>query len=343
MEEILKTMIYLSAALFMGWSLGANDAANIFGTAVATRMVRFRTAAIIMGIMIALGAVVSGAGPVETLGSLAEVVALEEAFVISLAAALTMLLMTKRGMPVSSSQAIVGAILGWNLQKGSIIQVDLLYKIAGTWVFAPVLGALFAMCFYGAYRSVRRYKRVHILKEDRFLRRGLLVAGAFGSYSLGANNMANVIGVYSNSVHLEDITMMGWRVLTGQQLLFLLGAIAVAVGVFTYSRRVMETVGSEILRLTPAAALVVVMASATVLFIFASQGLKNALIMAGLPPIPLVPVSQSQTVVGAIVGIGLAKGGRIQNVRKLATIAAAWVITPLLAMVLSFFLLRFFM
>ena len=342
MENIIRTMIYLSAGLFMGWSLGANDAANIFGTAVTTRMVRFRTAAMIMGIMIALGAVVSGAGPVETLGSLGAIINMEEAFIVSLTAALAVLLMTKRGLPVSTSQAIVGAIVGWNLQKGDSIQVDVLYRIVGTWVFAPVLGAIFAMIFYLCLKSLRKHTRVHILKEDRFLRLALLAAGAFGAYSLGANNMANVVGVFTNSVHVGDLTIMGWRIFTGQQWLFLLGAAAVALGVFTYSHRVMETVGNDIVRLTPAAALVVVLASASVLFIFASQGLKNTLIMVGLPSFPLVPVSQSQTVVGAVVGIGLIRGGRNLNLRKLAMIAGGWVVTPLLAMVLSFFLLSFY-
>jgi len=198
-------------------------------------MVRFKTAAIIMGIMIALGAVVSGAGPVETLGTLGEIVELEEAFAVSLTAALTVLLMTRRGLPVSTSQAIVGAIVGWNLQKGDNIQFDILYKIAGTWIFAPVLGAIFAMIFYIILKAFQKHAQVHILKEDRFLRIALLVAGAFGSYSLGANNMANVIGVFTNSVHISDINIMGWRILSGQQLLFLVGAAAVATGIFMYS------------------------------------------------------------------------------------------------------------
>ena len=53
---------YLSSGLFLGWSLGANDAANIFGTAVGTRMVRFATAALIASVFVILGAVISGAG-----------------------------------------------------------------------------------------------------------------------------------------------------------------------------------------------------------------------------------------------------------------------------------------
>ena len=55
-------LIFLSSALFLGWSLGANDAANVFGTAVGSRMVSFTKAAFICGIFVILGAVVSGAG-----------------------------------------------------------------------------------------------------------------------------------------------------------------------------------------------------------------------------------------------------------------------------------------
>ena len=45
-------IFFLSSGLFLGWSLGANDAANVFGSAVGSKMVRFKTAAIISSIFI---------------------------------------------------------------------------------------------------------------------------------------------------------------------------------------------------------------------------------------------------------------------------------------------------
>ena len=66
----LTIIVFLLGGLFLGWSLGANDAANVFGTAVGTRMIRFKTAAIVCGIFVILGAVISGAGTTETLGKL---------------------------------------------------------------------------------------------------------------------------------------------------------------------------------------------------------------------------------------------------------------------------------
>ena len=66
-------LIFLSSGLFLGWSLGANDAANVFGTAVGSRMVRFTTAALICGAFVVLGAFVSGTGAAQTLGKLGAV------------------------------------------------------------------------------------------------------------------------------------------------------------------------------------------------------------------------------------------------------------------------------
>ena len=68
---------FLSSGLFLGWSLGANDASNVFGTAVGTRMIRFRTAAICCAVFIVLGAVIGGAGTSATLGKLGEINAID--------------------------------------------------------------------------------------------------------------------------------------------------------------------------------------------------------------------------------------------------------------------------
>ncbi len=57
---------FLTSVLFLGWSLGANDAANVFGSAVGTRMVSFKKTAIISGIFVIIGAVWQGAGVSHT-------------------------------------------------------------------------------------------------------------------------------------------------------------------------------------------------------------------------------------------------------------------------------------
>ncbi len=72
-----------------------------------------------------------------------------------------------------------------------------LTKIVSTWVTGPLLGMLLQPCFFILLlrRSLTRMQ-IHVIKLDSIIRIGLVVAGAFGAYSLGANNIANVMGVF---------------------------------------------------------------------------------------------------------------------------------------------------
>jgi len=331
---------FLTSGLFLGWSLGANDAANVFGSAVGTKMVRFRKAAIIAGIFVIIGAVVQGAGASHTLGKLGKIDAIAGAFTVALAAAITVFYMTKFKLPVSTTQAIVGGIIGWNLYTGNPTDMQSLTKILITWVSGPILGAIFSIILYYLLKLVIEKTKPHLLKLDAFLRLALIVVGAFGSYSLGANNIANVMGIFVSAVPLPELDLVLFK-LSGVQQLFLIGGISIAIGIFTYSKRIMEQVGGNIVQLSSEAALVVVLAQSLVLFIFSSQTLSDFSVSLGLPAIPLVPVSSSQAIVGAIIGIGILKGGREIKYGVLGEIAVGWVTTPVIAGLIAFFALFF--
>lgn len=337
---MIEVIIYLSSGLFLGWSLGANDAANIFGTAVGSRMVKFSTAALIMTIFVILGSVFSGAGASNTLGALGQVGTLPAAFVVAFSAAITVSWMTKLSLPVSTSHSIVGGIIGWNLYSGFTTDFAVLREIVGAWIFSPILSSFFAIILYFIFKKYLNHAKIHLLHIDFYTRVGLLIAGAFGAYSLGANNIANVMGVFTGIMEIPDFNF-GIITFSGAQQLFLLGGIAISVGVITYSKRVMLTVGSDIMDISPIGAFIVVLASSTTLFVFASAALKDFLIMLGLPSLPLVPVSSSQAVVGAVLGLGLAKGGRNINFKLLGKIGVGWIITPITAAIISFILLFF--
>lgn len=333
-------LFFLSSGLFLGWSLGANDAANVFGSAVGSRMLKFKKAAIIASIFVILGAVIQGAGASHTLGKLGSVSALAGSFTVALAAAITVFAMTKWKVPVSTSQAIVGAIIGWNFYTGNDTDYNSLTKIVTTWVAGPILGAIFAILIYLALSTYLNRAKIHLVKMDAYMRFGLIVVGAFGSYSLGANNIANVMGVFVPAIPLDPIDL-GLFVLSGAQQLFLVGSVAIAVGIITYSKKVMATVGSDLMELSPISALVVVFSHSMVLFVFSSQGLSNFVQSIGFPAIPLVPVSSSQAIVGAILGLGLLKGGRNVNFKILGSISIGWISTPIIAGLLSFISLFF--
>ena len=329
-------LIFLSSGLFLGWSLGANDAANVFGTAVGSRMVRFTTAALICGVFVVLGAFVSGTGAAQTLGKLGAVNALGGSFMAALAAGLTVYWMTKLGLPVSTSQAIIGSIIGWNLFSDSYTDISSLLKILSTWIICPLLSAVIAALLFTLAKIFVRKIGVGLIRMDGYTRLALILAGAFGAYSLGANNIANVMGVFVPVAPFPDLQFGQDFSVSSAQQLFLVGGLAIAVGVFTYSKRVMMTVGSELMTLTPLAAWVAVMSHSIVLFLFASERLEQLLANMSLPTIPLVPVSSSQAVVGAVIGIGMLQGGREIQWPRIYGIVRGWVITPVISCLLCF-------
>jgi PiT family inorganic phosphate transporter len=331
--------IYLLSGLFLGWNLGANDAGNIFGTATSTKILRYTTAIVISSVFVMLGAMLSGFGATHTLGALGDVNAIAGSFTVSLSAALTVFLLMKRGLVVSVSQAIVGAILGWNLFTSSPTDMKSLAQIVFSWVLNPLLAGLFAFATYQLIMYFLRKTKLHLLRIDQFMRILTILVIAFGAYSLGANNISKVIGVFISSSPFTDIRISESIVITSMYQLFFTGALSIVVGIVTYSKNTTETVGTKIFKLTPVSSISVIFGASLVLFLFSSTTIEKILNNVGLPSFPLVPVSITQAIVGAVIGIGIAKGGRYINYKILLKIGAGWVITPLAAALLCLVLL----
>ena len=337
----LTYLFFLSSGLFLGWSLGANDASNIFGTAVGSKMVKFKTAAFISSIFVIIGAVYGGQGGTETLGALGAVNALGGAFMVSLSAAITVYWMAKIGISVSTSQAIVGGIIGWNLFSQKNTDVSVLTKICSTWILCPLITGIVAILLYLILKNIIKKSHIHLLRQDYYIRIGLIVSGALCAYSLGANNIANIIGVFADSVPFKPVRIGQYFQLSGLQILFLLGGISISAGIVTYSKKVILTVGNNLMKMTPLVALVVVLAQALTLFLFSLKGLQHFLMSHNLPTFPLVPVSSTQAVIGAILGLGLLKGGRGINWNITLKLILGWITTPLITMGICFVSLFF--
>ena len=164
-----------------------------------------------------------------------------------------------------------------------------------------------AVVVYRALAAINNRLSLSLLESDMFLRVGLVAAGSYGAFALGANNVANVTAVYVGAGHLSMMTAT------------LVGGLSIGLGIFTFSKRVMVTVGSRLVRLDPFSALVVLLAEAITVHFYTFVG---------------VPVSTSQAVIGAVIGIGLLKGIRTVSARTLLSILSGWVLTPLIAAVL---------
>jgi inorganic phosphate transporter, PiT family len=295
-------MAALLGGVFLGWSLGANHAANCFGSAVASRMVRFWTAAGLCAAGVVLGALLEGQAGIETLRGLTSI-DLEQAVAITVAVALTVTAMTWFNLPVSTSQGVVGAILGIGFLNQQINLTEL-EKVVVCWFGTPFCAIAAAWAIYKILAIIYNRLQISIFQADILLRIGLIVAGFYASYTLGANNVANATAVF-----------VGAGTLTVFQAT-LIGGLSIAFGVLTYSRGVMETVGRKLVRLDPFSALIVVLAEALTVHFYAIIG---------------VPVSTTQAVIGAVLGIGIIRGANTINRKMLYGILTGWFLTPPLA------------
>ena len=356
--------LLLFAGLFMGWSLGTNDAANAFGTAVATRVVKYRTAIIIIAVMVMVGAVLFGDQNINKLSSIAtnnQVTASAEqvdaaiangtlgalklksaikAAIIFTCAAVTVFVMSYLKFPVSANQSVTGAVIGWGLcyadYSDPVVRGQNLGEILefmSTWLINPLGAAIISFVLVFLVKKFIEKWLTSMKHYDIIIRIGYIVAGGFSAYSIGQNSSASVTAFYydatgkgANLIYGND----GW--LTGARIAAIIGGIAIAVGVLTFSKRVMMTVGSSIAEISQVDGFVVIISSAL-----------TVVLMGNLMGIP---VSTSQSVVGAVIGAGLVNGVKKVHFGVLKNVAIAWVSSPtvagLLAYAVAFFTRSYF-
>lgn len=296
------------SGVFLGWALGSNDASNVFGTAVASRMVKFWTAAILCSVFVILGALLQGQEGIATYQKLSPMPA-NLAFIVGLAAGATVTLMSYWRLPVSTSQAVVGALVMLGVLRNNL-DASSLVKVVICWVSTPFGAAIITIFLYFTVGKLTNVLAPTLFMYDKGLRWMLILAGSYGSYALGANNVANVTGPFAGPGMLSPFAAC------------LIGSGAIALGVLTYSRNVMLTVGKDLVRLDAFTAFISILSMAVTVHIFAEIG---------------VPVSTSQAIVGAVLGIGFIKGMKTINTRTLGRILFGWLGTPAIAALVAYF------
>lgn len=304
----------LIGGVFLGWGLGSNDAANIFGTGVAARVLTYRTATILISIFVVVGALSEGYKSMDIVGEMSTM-SNTAAFIAAFSAGLCVAVFSYLSLPVATSQAIMGAVLGIGLISG-IPDFTRMYKVLLCWIFTPIGAMVIGRVLYPVLGNALQKVLSDLQLRNIFIRWALLFAGCYGAYSLGANNVANVTGVYVGSGLLTPLQAA------------LIGSLSIASGVLTYSKKVMDTVGKKIVELDGFSAFVSTFSAAITVHVFTQVG---------------VPVSTSQAIVGGVTGVGLVKGVRTVSRRTLIEIAVGWVSTPLSSGVIAYLLMRFYL
>ena len=298
----------IATAFFMAWAIGANDSAKAVGTAVGSGIIGFKGAVLVIWIFVTMGAVLGGSGVSNTVAGLAYGMGWLEIVLVLFSAASAVTLASLWGNPISTTQAIIGALVGASLALDLPVNWGIVTKIILTWVISPVLAGLFSIGIYFIYK--KSLNRIKCLKTLELAQKWLaFVAAAYASFNLGMNELANVVGLAGGELPTR---------------VFL--ALSLGLGALTFSYEVMMTVGRDLAPLGPTSG-------------FSAQ--MGASLAVTLANIFGIPVSSGQAIVGAISGVSVYKGEPV-NKKALQGILRGWVTAPLGAGLLAFVLVWLF-
>jgi len=299
----------------VGWNIGANDTANCIGTTVGCGLISFKTAVILVASFAILGAVLQGEHVMKTIGK--GIVSSEldyRAILVSMTCSgIFVTLATFFRIPVSTSQAIVGGVIGIGLAVGAEINYSKVFTIAGSWVLCPILVMVLSYLLSHVMGYILRRLHYGAMLVQNAIGWLAILSACYVAYSMGANNAGNAVGPIAN---------LG---IVPTKVLLLIGGVSIAIGAATYGRKVADTVGKGITPLDIPGAFVAQISSAFGMHLFSMLG---------------IPVSTSSAIVGAVVGVGLVKGANAIRRKTIITIMVGWVLTPILAGVSSFVLYR---
>jgi PiT family inorganic phosphate transporter len=382
--------------LFMTWGIGANDVANALGTSVGSGAITVRTAIIIAAIFEFLGAAFAGGHVTKTIrkGIIDPTLVADRPEILVfgmlaalLAAAIWLMIASIKGWPVSTTHAIVGALVGFGIAGIGIEAVNwgMIGQIAASWVISPLIGGVLAFALVisiqrlilradkpleSAIRWVPAYaflvgfvmalvtlfKGLKHLDLDLSIPMSFVLAAGFGlavalggrflvnrvkidpaadrdfqftnverifvplmiftacamAFAHGSNDVANGIGPLAAVLAL---VRSGGDVSQAAALpiwVLVLGGCGIVLGLATYGYRVMQTIGKKITELTPSGGFCATMAAAATVVLASRTGM---------------PVSTTHIAVGAVMGVGLARGFAALDLRVIGSIFIAWVVT----------------
>jgi len=192
--------------------------------------------------------------------------------------------------------------------------------------FGPALLASTVLAVFaavGAAFFIRRVKVASANSQFTYVERGFrwlqVMTACYVAFAHGANDVGNAVGplagiygVWASGALQTSVGVPLW--------ILAVGGTGIVIGLFMYGHKVMETVGTKITELVPSRGFSAEFAAATTVLVCSKMGL---------------PISTTHTLVGAVIGIGMARGFAALEMRVVASIFSAWVVTLPIAFLLS--------
>lgn len=360
----------LFLGFYMAWNIGANDVANAMGTSVGSKALTIGKAVVLAAILEFSGAFFAGAKVSETIqqGIIdPHVFAMDPmTFVLGmlsvlLSTGILLQVASYFALPVSTTHAIVGSVLGFGVFVGGVHAVNWVEVgwISLSWVFSPLCSGVIAYVLFAFIQRlslVPSYMKVgvpimHVLFARRLPPLPVLTTGygqesalssekgfvflqilsaSLVAFAHGANDVSNAIGPVSAIFSALKTGVAGGASKVPVWLLAF-GGVGMVAGLATWGWRVIETVGKKITELTPRRGFAAEFGTALTVLSASKLGL---------------PVSTTHALIGAIVGVGLVGGAHTINFTMFRGILISWAVTlPLcsLCTVIVFYILKSFL
>lgn len=308
MDGALVAAIVVATAF--NFTNGVNDAADAVATLVATRTARPGPALLVAVVFTLLGPLVLGAAVATTIGNLISVPAADVVAVVGAGAGAALLWNLGswwRGLPSSSTHALVGGLVGAALVVQGLDAVDwgTVAVVVAALLASPALGFLAGFIGVRASRfSLRRATQ----RVERPIRGGQWASSAVLAFAHGANDAAKATGVIVVMLvatnHSTGTSAPLWVVA--------LATISLTVGTAVGGWRIVRTVGLGIFRLRPLDGLVSQTGSAVIVLGASALG---------------APVSTSQVLSSSVAGVGSGQRWRHVHWHVVRNIGLAWLVT----------------
>jgi PiT family inorganic phosphate transporter len=320
----------LVVGLYMAWNVGANDVANAMGTSVGSRAITIRQAILIAAIFEFSGAVLFGKHVTDTIRKgIVDPAAITDPHIIALgafsailAAGLWITVATWKGLPVSTTHSVVGAMTGFGLAAAGtgVVNWGKMGKIVASWIVSPIAGAIVAFISFSLFRYFVLKNYPDRARIERVFAYFQLMTACFVAFSHGSNDVANAIGPVAAALEFsrEGATMTSKVPVPIWLLAF--GGAGIVVGLATWGYRVMATIGERVTEITPTRGFCAEFATASVVLANSQIGL---------------PISTTHTLVGSVIGVGMARGIKALNLRIIMDIMKSWIATVPIAAIIA--------
>ena len=310
-------IIAIGISIFFAMNIGASGAAASMGVAYgAGAILRPRNALIICAIGVILGAVIGGGEVVKTISSgiiPTSLISMKIVIIILFSATFSLFLANLLGIPLSTSEVTVGAVVGVGIAYKMLFVNQLLW-IVMFWIIVPIVAFGIAFLFIKCLHYFKLTEKYSF--EGKVITYLLIFAGFFEAFSAGMNNVANAVGPL---VSAEILSVSKGT---------LIGGVFVALGALLLGRRVLETNGKKITSFSKIEGILISGTGATLVTIASIFGI----------PVPLTQITTS-----SILGIGIAKSGsNIFQQKIVKNMLIIWVISPLISLTMSYFLVKLF-